>query len=100
LHTCAALYAGSHDIKDPLISPLYGDFTKGFPPAILISGTRDMLLSDTVRVHRKLRQAGVEACLQVFEGMSHAQYIILFTSPESREVFQEIARFFRSHLGQ
>jgi epsilon-lactone hydrolase len=100
LQACAKLYAGSHDMKDPLISPVYGDFTKGFPPAILISGTRDMLLSDTVRVHRKLRQAGVEACLQVFEGMSHAQYIIVFTSPESREAFQELALFFGNHLGK
>ncbi len=100
LQACAALYAGSHDMKDPLISPVYGDFTKGFPPAILTSGTRDMLLSDTVRMHRKLRQAGVEAYLQIFEGMSHAQYILVFTSPESREAFQEIARFFRNHLGK
>ena len=33
--------------------------TAGFPPAILTSGTRDLLLSDTVRAHRKLRRAGV-----------------------------------------
>jgi epsilon-lactone hydrolase len=100
LKACAELYAGSHDMKDPLISPVYGDFTKGFPPAMLTSGTRDMLLSDTVRVHRKLRQAGVEAYLQVFEGMSHAQYILVFNSPESREAFQELARFFQNHLGK
>lgn len=100
LKACAGLYAGTHDMKYPFISPVYGDFTKGFPPAILTSGTRDMLLSDTVRIHRKLRQAGVDAYLQVFEGMSHAEYILVFTSPESREAFQEIARFFRSHLGK
>lgn len=100
LQACAGLYAGTHDMKDPLISPVYGDFTEGFPPAILTSGTRDMLLSDTVRIHRKLRQAGVDAYLQIFEGMSHAQYILVFTSPESREAFQETARFFRSHLGK
>ena len=52
---------------------MYGDF-RGFPSAILTSGTRDLFLSNTVRVHRKLRQAGVEAALQVFEGQSHAQY--------------------------
>jgi acetyl esterase/lipase len=45
---------GDHNVKDPLISPIYGDF-HGFPPVILTTGTRDMLLSDTVRVHRKLR---------------------------------------------
>ena len=100
LEACAKLFAGWSDMRDPLISPVYGDFTKGFPPTILTTGTRDMLLSDTVRVHRKLRQAGVEAYLQVFEGMSHAQYIIVFTSPESREVFRELALFFQNHLGR
>ena len=97
LRGCVELYAGKHDLKDPLISPLYGDF-RGFPPSILTTGTRDLLESDTVRVYRKLRQAGVDARLQVFEAMSHAEYLILFNSPESREAFGEIARFFRTHL--
>ena len=60
----ARLYASGRDLKDPLLSPIYGDM-HGLPPAILTTGTRDLLLSNTVRVHRKLRQAGVEAALQV-----------------------------------
>jgi monoterpene epsilon-lactone hydrolase len=93
------VYANGHDMKDPMLSPVYGDM-KGFPPTILTSGTRDLLLSNTVRVHRKLRQAGVEATLQVFEGMSHAHYIRDDTAPESREVFEEISGFFDRHLGK
>ena len=34
-----------------------------------------------MRVHRKLRQAGVEAVLQVYEGMSHAHYVRDDTAP-------------------
>ena len=99
LKRAAALYANGHDLKDPQLSPIYGDFT-GFPPAILTSGTRDLFLSLTVLTHRKLRRAGVEAELQVFEGMSHAQYIFDATAPETKETFTEIARFFDKHLGQ
>jgi epsilon-lactone hydrolase len=95
----AKVYANGRDLKDPLLSPVYGDM-KGFPPTILTSGTRDLLLSNTVRVHRKLRQAGVEATLQVYEGMSHAHYIRDDTAPESKEVFEEIAGFFDKHLGK
>jgi|GEM_PF-1194618 len=69
------------------------------PPAILTTGTRDLLLSNTVRVHRKLRQAGVEATLQVFEGQSHAQYYRDVNAPETKEAFDEIAQFFNKHLG-
>ena len=93
----AELYANGHDLKDPMLSPVYGDM-HGFPPAILTTGTRDLLLSNTVRVHRKLRQAGVEAELHVYEGQSHAQY--MRDTPEAKEAFEEIARFFDKHLGK
>lgn len=99
LEACAGLYAASHDLTDPLLSPVYGDF-RGFPPSILTTGTRDLLESDTVRVYGKLRRAGVAARLQVFEGLSHAEYVLLFDSPESREAFAEISRFFSAHLGK
>ena len=92
-------YAKGHDLKDPLLSPVYGD-VRGFPPTILTTGTRDLLLSNTVRMHRKLRQAGVEAALQVFEGQSHAHYYRDDTAPESREAFSEIVAFFDRRLGK
>src|ERR1700733_3839124 len=93
------IYAKGHDLKDPLISPVYGDM-HGFPPTILTTGTRDLLLSNTVRVHRKLRRAGVAAGLQVYEGESHAQYQADDTAAESKEAFGEIAAFFGAHLGK
>lgn len=92
-------YAHGHDLADPLISPVYGDM-HGFPPAILTTGTRDLLLSNTVRVHRKLREAGVDALLQVFEGESHAQYQFDDQAPETKEAFGEITAFFDKHLGR
>ena len=61
------LYAAGHDLRHPYLSPLNGDFSKGFPPAILTTGTRDMLLSDTVLLHRALRRAGIPAELHVTE---------------------------------
>jgi acetyl esterase/lipase len=91
-------YAHGHDLKDPLLSPIYGDM-HGFPPTILTTGTRDLLLSSTVRVHRKLRAAGVEAQLEVFEGESHAQFSRDDRLPEAQEAFGEITQFFEKHLG-
>jgi epsilon-lactone hydrolase len=91
------LYAGDRDLKDPQLSPIYGDF-HGLPPTILMSGTRDLLLSDTVRAHRKLRRAGVTADLHVYEGLSHAQHLYDPTQTVPKEVFGEIARFLEVHL--
>ncbi|ACL56286.1 alpha/beta hydrolase fold domain-containing protein [Methylobacterium nodulans] len=98
LTPAARLYAAGHDPRDPQLSPISGDF-RGLPPAILTAGTRDPFLSNTVRTHRKLRQAGVDASLQVFEGLSHAQSLSDPEAPETREVFGEIAAFFDRTLG-
>jgi acetyl esterase/lipase len=97
LSDCAELYAGGHDMKDPLISPVYGDFA-GFPPTILVSGTRDLLLSDVSRTHRKMRAAGVTADLHVYEGMSHAGYVIFPETPESKDMYRELREFVLRHL--
>jgi epsilon-lactone hydrolase len=90
------LYAGGHDMAHPYLSPVFGDLTKGFPPTILVSGTRDMLLSPTVMMHRALRRAGVEAELHVFEAMPHGG--LGGASPEDRELQAEIARFLSEKL--
>jgi acetyl esterase/lipase len=97
LADAAMLYANGHDLKDPMLSPVYGDL-KGFPPTILTTGTRDLFLSNTVRVHRKLREAGVIADLIVFEGLSHAQYLFDANAPESKEHFSETAAFLDKYL--
>jgi acetyl esterase/lipase len=76
---------------------VYADF-KGFPPTYLVSGTRDMFLSNTVRTHRKLRTAGVEADLNVYEGFSHWEYLKTIDSPESEQVFAELGAFLLEHL--
>ena len=97
IRATALLYANGRDLKDPPLSPIYADVS-GLPPAILTSGTRDLYLSNTVRMHRKLRAAGVEAVLQVWEGQSHAQYISDPSAPEVKEYHQEVSRFFDAHL--
>ncbi|HKA41447.1 MAG TPA: alpha/beta hydrolase [Burkholderiales bacterium] len=95
----AGMYAKGRDLKDPLLSPVYGDMA-GFPPTILNTGTRDLLLSNTVRVHRNLRRAGVIAELHVHEGQAHGGWYRDYTAPEAKETFEEIALFFDRYLGQ
>jgi len=97
LASAARLYSGSHDPTDPLISPIYGDFT-GFPPTFLVTGTRDLFLSNTVRTHTKLRAAGATADLLVFEGVSHGDYAAEATSPESLLTYAELNSFLLQHL--
>ena len=89
-----ALYAGDHDLTDPYLSPIFGDVA-GFPPTFLQAGTRDLFLSNTVRFHRKLRAAGVEAELHVWEAMPHGGF---FGAPEDAEIGLEARTFLGKHL--
>lgn len=97
LESAAVLYANGTDLTDPLLSPVYGDFS-GFPPTYLVTGTRDMFLSDTARTHMKLRAAGVTADLMVFEALSHAGYAFVSGSPEQALAYGELAAFLERHL--
>jgi epsilon-lactone hydrolase len=95
---CNALYADGADLSDPYLSPLFGDFAKGFPPSFLQTGTRDIFLSNTTRMHRALRRAGVEAELHVWEAMPHGGFGGL--SPEDEDMRREFRRFLDQHLGR
>ena len=94
LPDCNALYAAGHDLTDPYISPLFGDMT-GLPPTLVQTGTRDILLSNSVLIHRKLRKAGVEAELHVWEAMPHGGFgpFGAGDAPENREIDDEVRRF-------
>ena len=91
-----ALYADGHDLRDPYLSPLFGDFTKGFPPTYLSSGTRDLFLSNTVLMHRALLRAGVSAELHVWEAMGHGGFF--GSAPEDQEMFTDEVQFLRRRL--
>ena len=90
-----ALYANGHDLHDPYLSPIFGDLSSPFPPTFLQTGTRDLFLSNTVRMHRKLRSGGVDAELHVFEAMPHGGF---FGAPEDGELTAELRRFLKVHL--
>ena len=91
-----ASYVGGADPTDPDLSPVYGDVT-GWPPVLLSTGTRDLLLSDTVRMHRALRRARVAAELHVTEAGPHGGF--MGTAPQDRELMAECRRFCETAWG-
>ncbi|ROO87540.1 acetyl esterase/lipase [Actinocorallia herbida] len=89
------LYADGHDLTDPYVSPLFGDFTKGFPSTFLSAGTRDVFLSNAARMHRALREAGVPADLHLVEAAPHGGFF--GTAPEDAALDRQIRLFTDSH---
>ena len=91
-------YASEADFGDPYASPLYGDFAKGFPPTLIQVGTREVMLSDSVRLNRAIRTAGGNSTLDVYDGMPHVFEQIVPDAPEGRQAWDEIAAFWNAWL--
>jgi monoterpene epsilon-lactone hydrolase len=91
-----APYVAQTPRTDPGLSPLYADLS-GFPPTLLISSTRDQLLSQTAIFHRALLKAQVPAQLVVFEGLPHAFWAYV-VAPESTEAFELMATFLTANI--
>jgi acetyl esterase/lipase len=91
-------YVGQTDRKDPVLSPLFADL-RGMPPSLLVTSTRDILLSDTTTLHRALLQAGVDARLVIFEALPHA-FWYHFQLPETKEALEVMAKFFEEKVGR
>jgi acetyl esterase/lipase len=91
-------YVGKTDRKDPVLSPLFADL-HGMPPSLLVTSTRDLLLSDTAIFHRALLAAGDDTQLVVFEALPHA-FWYHFQLPETKEALALMAKFFNEKVKQ
>ena len=100
LANAALAYADHDQHRNPLVSPVYGDFTAGFPPTLIQGGTREIFLSNFVRLYRALVDAKQPAILDLYEGMPHVfqAYPAQAGSPESRAALDATAAFLADHL--
>ncbi len=99
LSAAAKAYADPKQFKNPYVSPVYGDFRKGFPPTLIQVGTKEILLSDSVRLYQAISQAGQNAMLDVYEGMWHDFQSLDYELKESQIARIKSAAFLRHYLG-
>jgi acetyl esterase/lipase len=92
-----AAYTGKTPTTDPVLSPIHGDMSH-FPPTLLLTSSRDFLLSPTAIFARALHEKGVDARLVMFDGLPHAFWAYM-AIPESDEANEIAARFLKDKLG-
>ncbi len=85
-------YLAGADPQNPQISPLYGAFDSAFPPTMVTTGTRDLLLSDCVRLARVMRESGALIDLRIWDGMWHV-FEFYPELPEAQASLDDIANF-------
>lgn len=86
---------GKTDPRNPLASPVFGDY-RGIPPLLIQAGEHEMLRDDSIRVAKKARADGIEVTLEVWPGMFHVFQSHEPLLPEARESIEHMAEFMRS----
>lgn len=99
LGTVARCYAGGSDLSDPLVSVLYADYAPGFLPTLIQCGTRELLLSDSVRLHRRMRDGGADVELELYDGLWHVFQYKPIESPEAALARAQTGQFLLRRLG-
>ena len=97
-YTALQAYVGDADPRDPLVSPVFGDYT-GITPMFLLCGTAEIVASDAIRVAASARSQGVDATLLVMDGMWHVPIADGSGVPELQLAFDEMIKFFKQHMG-
>lgn len=93
----APAYLGASDPANPLISPLFAD-PVGLPATFIQVGNDEILLDDSTRLETKMKAAGVEVQLEIWNGMWHVFQSFAPFTPESRLAIDKIGTFFHQRI--
>lgn len=91
-------YCSPYDLKNPLVSPVYGD-PRGLPPILIQVGDLEILLSDATRLADHISESGGKVVLQVWPGMWHVWQYFVGQMPEARRAIEQIGEFLRKNVG-
>jgi len=98
LGPAALAYADAKDHKNPYVSPVYGEFGQGFPPTLIQGGTKEIFLSNFIRLYQALDQAGQTVKLDIYEGMPHVFVPIMPESAESQAAIAKVRAWVLEYL--
>ncbi|MTV36996.1 alpha/beta hydrolase [Duganella radicis] len=98
LGPAAAAYAAPAEQKNPYVSPVYGDYSKGFPPTLIQGGTREIFLSNFIRQYQAIDSAGGDAKLDLYEGLPHVFQVLLANTPESQLALRKMNEFLQARM--
>ena len=92
-------YCGDKDLKEPYLSPCFGDYSY-FPPLLVQTGGAETSASDAFFIADAAARAGVPCRLRVFDGMWHDFQYLFPLLKESKAAWADIAAMARSVLNK
>jgi monoterpene epsilon-lactone hydrolase len=89
-------YLGNRDRKSAAVTPFYDDLS-GLPPTLVHVGSWERLLDDSVTLVARMRSAGVDADIKIFDGMCHGWQLFAPMLEEGMQSIEESANFMKTH---
>ncbi len=93
----SAYLADNAQRDNPLAAPLLADH-HGLPPHLLIAAGLDCLRDDSVALHDRFRQAGVDSRLSIYDGVPHSFMQMSAHLPPADAAITEAAQALALHL--
>lgn len=97
LENSALAYAPKEEFKNPFVSPVYGDYSKNFPPTLIQVGSKEIFLSNAIRFYRVLNENNKDVKLDIYEGMWHV-FQGYYELPESKTALENTKKFMLNHF--
>lgn len=97
IRRAAQLVVGNEDARDPLLSPVFGDY-RDFPPLLLHASTHEVLRDDAVRVAERARAAGVPVQLRLWPRVPHVWQFLSAVLPEAEQSVSEAVQFMTAQV--
>lgn len=97
LRAYAARFVGAHDLQNPLAAPIHADLRK-LPPLLVQAGAAETLLDDSIRIHARAKDAGVDVTLEVEDDMIHAWHLLAPRFPNAQKAIDRTGAFIKRHL--
>ncbi|MGR9089551.1 MAG: alpha/beta hydrolase fold domain-containing protein [Gammaproteobacteria bacterium] len=85
-------YLNGADPKSPLAAPLHADFA-GLPPLLIQVGDAEVLLDDSTRIGQKLKAAGVDVTVEVWNDMIHVWHLFAPMLDKGQEAIDRLGAF-------
>lgn len=95
LSTFAQKYIDEDSPKNPFISPLYADL-HNMPPIFIQVGGSELLLDDATRLAKKLKKAGCDVELEIWDEMIHVWHYLGGMIPEAQNAIRGIGNFIKT----
>ena len=93
----AQMYANGVDLRNPLLSPIYGDLAN-LPPLLIHGGRDEFLRRDAIRLAARAAEQGADVTFEQYDGSAHCVHSFSPVCAKADKWLNKAGDFLEQHL--